>query len=87
MSADPDLSHVWRDAGWWIQPDGTRRLLSWNAATHELKFWALDRREPDMVLAVIATEDELVRRLDGWADHCDTKEGLAWLAQRLDGCR
>lgn len=79
----PDLSTVWRDAGWWVQPDGTRRLLSWNAATHELKFWGLDRRQADLIVAVISTEEEVVRR----PDHVDTKEGLAWLAQRLEGCR
>lgn len=85
--AAPDMENVWLDSGWWVQEDGTRRLLSWNAATHELKFWGLNRRQPDLVLAVIDTEDEVVRRLDGWVAHCDTKEGLEWLAGRLEGCR
>lgn len=87
MTTDPDLSRVWMDAGWWIMPSGRRRLLSWNAASHELKLWALDRSEADTVLAVIDTEEEVTRRLEGWADHNDTKEGLAWLATRLEGCR
>lgn len=78
---------VWLDSGWWVQPDGQRRLLSWNAETKELKFWGLDRCQDDLVLAVIDTEDEVTRRLEGWADHNDTREGLAWLAQRLEGCR
>jgi len=91
-----DLNNVWLDQGWWVQPNGTRRLLSWNAATHELKFWALDGRHDDtaldgrhndMVLAVIPTEEEVVRRLAGWEAHNDTKEGLTWLAQQLEGRR
>lgn len=83
-----DLSTIWADFGWWVMPDGARRLLSWNAATHELKLWALDpTRKKDTILAVIDTEDEVRRRLDGWSDHNDTREGLAWLAQRLEGCR
>lgn len=85
--SDPDLRTVWHDSGWWRMPDGRRRLLSWNAQTCELKLWALGRNEPDMVLAVIDTEEEVVRRLEGWGAYNDTKEGLAWLAQRLDGCR
>lgn len=78
---------VWVDFGWWIQPNGLRRLLSWNAATHELAFWPLLRSEKPTIVAVIDDEDELRRRLDGWADHTDTKEGLAWLAQRLEDYR
>lgn len=89
-----DLSTVWADFGWWLMPDGRRRLLSWNAATHELKFWSLNRQEEEedkkerrLVVAVIHHEDEVRRLLDGWSDHNDTREGLAWLAQRLEGCR
>lgn len=82
-----DSHHIWWDAGWWVQPDGTRRLLSWNAGTHELTLLSLDRRVPDLVLAVIPTEDEVRLRLEGWQEHTDTKEGMAWLADRLEGCR
>jgi len=53
-----------------------------NAAASEA-----DSHATPIVLAVIDTEEEVNRRLDGWADHNTTKEGLAWLAQRLDGCR
>lgn len=77
----------WVDFGWWPQPSGLKRLLSWNLATKELTFWPLHRAEEPMVLAVILDEDEVRRRLDGWAEHNTTKEGLGWLAQRLDGCR
>lgn len=91
--ACPDLENVWLDRGWWLMPNGQRRLLSWNAATKELRLWGLKRwiDEEDatdhLVLAVIETEDEVVRRLDGWDAHNDTKEGLSWLAAQLDGCR
>jgi hypothetical protein len=82
----PDARFIWLDFGWWPQPGGTKKLLSWNAETHELTFWPIAREAP-ILLAVIPDEDDVRRRLDGWADHNDTKEGLAWLAQRLDGCR
>lgn len=82
-----DLENVWLDKGWWLTHTGTRRLLSWNAATKELKLWALNPQEDDDVLAVIDTEDEVCRRLDGWEAYNDTKEGLSWLAERLAGRR
>lgn len=79
--------HIWYDSGWWLMPDGTRRLLSWNAATHELKLWGLTDRQTDEILAVIDTEDEVRERLTGWEQYNDTPEGLGWLAARLEGCR
>lgn len=82
-----DAATVWLDKGWWLMPNGTRRLLSWNAATKELNLWPLDRQQKAMVLAVIDTEDEVNRRLDGWDAYNDTREGLTWLAERLEGCR
>lgn len=86
MSVDP--STIWADFGWWLMPNGSRQLLSWNAATHELKLWSLNpTRREDTILTIIRDEDELRRRLDGWQDHNDTKEGLTWLAQRLEGRR
>jgi len=87
MSSDP--STVWLDKGWWRMPNGQRRLLSWNAASKELKLWSLDptSRRDDMVLAVIDTEEEVCRRLAGWEAYNDTPEGLAWLAAQLEGCR
>lgn len=77
---------VWLDFGWWPQPSGVKRLLSWNAETHELSFWPLGREAP-IVLAVIENEDEVRARLDGWAEHNSTEGGLEWLAARLDGYR
>lgn len=77
---------VWLDFGFWPQPSGPKRLLSWNAETHELSFWPLDR-EPPIVVAVIETEDEVRARLEGWADHNTKEGGLEWLAGRLDGYR
>jgi hypothetical protein len=74
----------WLDFGWWGRP---KRLLSWNAETKELAFWPLHPFEQPTILAVIPDEDEVNRRLDGWADHNTTEEGLTWLAQRLNGCR
>jgi hypothetical protein len=86
MTAERDLSRVWLDSGWWVQPNGTKRLLTWNAGTHELSLQPIGREEP-IILAIIATEEEVRRRLDGWPDHAGTKDGLGWLAQRLDGVR
>lgn len=67
------------DFGFWVTPSGQRHLLTWN---------------PNGVLtlgasAVAHISDELdVRtRLAGWPDHCETRDGLGWLAQRLEGCR
>lgn len=79
--------YVWVDFGWWVQPAGNKRLLSWNEATKELTFWPLTRWEEPIILAVLTDEDEVRQRLDGWADHNTSSDGLAWLAQRLEGCR
>lgn len=83
MSSD---QHTWLDFGWWTHTDMPTRLLSWNAATKELAFWPLNR-EPPVVLAVIPDENEVRRRLEGWEAYHTTKEGLAWLAGQLKGCR
>lgn len=77
----------WLDFGWWPQPSGHKRLLSWNAETNELAFWPLHPLEQPLILAVIPDEDEVRERLEGWADHNTTKEGLSWLASQLGGCR
>lgn len=84
MSGD---AAVWLDCGWWLQPNGQRRLLSWNAATKELAFWPLNRQQEPDVVAVIDDENEVRRRLQGWEAHNESKEGLSWLAQRLEGHR
>lgn len=82
---------VWLDRGWWWTTNHagqlTRRLLSWNAATHNLTLLANNNYETDMVLAVIDTEEEVVRRLEGWEDYVESRNGLVWLAQRLEGLR
>ena len=74
---------MWADFGWWVQPNGQRRLLSWNAATKELKLWGLDRLQEDEVIAVIDSESEVRDRLEGWANYNETEEGRAWLEQQL----
>jgi hypothetical protein len=78
---------IWCDFGWWVHPNGQKKLLSWNAETKELAFWPLTRWEQPVALAVIPDEDEVRRRLDGWDAYNSTKEGLVWLANRLEGCR
>lgn len=75
-----DFGHDWRLS------DGRRGLLSWEPATGVLTLAHPDGR-PALVLAVIKDELDLRRRLNGWAEHCGTREGLGWLAQRLEGCR
>jgi hypothetical protein len=68
----------------WLTSSGQRRLLT---------FWAdcgavtLDGPGGLDVLAIVHNEDDLRRRLDGWADHCDLRDGLGWVAQQLEGCR
>lgn len=89
MSVDAD--RVWLDRGWWWTTNHagqlTRRLLSWNAGTQELTLLANTNYETNMVLAVIDTEDEVISRLHGWEDYVDSKNGLAWLAGRLEAHR
>lgn len=67
------------DFGWFRSSGGRRQLLTWHSSG--------ELRLGDIVVAVIPGELEVRRRLEGWADHCDTREGLGWLAQRLEGCR
>jgi len=75
-----DFGHQWR------LPNGQRCLLCWHVLTGELVLHRPDQNRND-ILAVIYSEAELRRRLDGWTDHADLKDGLAWLAGQLDGCR
>lgn len=84
MTREPE--YCWTDFGWWLMPTGMKRLLSWNAGTGQLSLFPLGR-EPEIVLAVVADEAEVQRRLEGWAEHAGTKDGLGWLAQRLEGVR
>jgi hypothetical protein len=72
------------DFGYWRMKDGRRRLLT---------FWpdcgavTLDGPGGLDILARCDDEDEIRRRLTDWAEHCDTPDGLAWLANQLEGCR
>jgi hypothetical protein len=68
----------------WHLSDGRRGLLSWYPSG-ELVLSHPDGRQ--FLLAVIIDEMDLRRRLSGWADHSSTREGLGWLASRLEGCR
>lgn len=69
------------DMGYWICPNGQRKLLT---------FWpdtgAVILGDED-VLAVVHDEDDLRRRLEAWPEHCDLRDGLGWVAQQLEGCR
>jgi hypothetical protein len=84
VTRDPEFT--WADFGWWLMPTGVKRLLTWNEASGELTLQPLGR-EPVIVLTVIKDEEEVRRRLDGWPDHAGTKDGLGWVAQRLEGVR
>lgn len=72
------------DMGWWLCANGQRRLLT---------FWSdsgavtLDGPGGLDVLAVCHDEDDVRRRLAGWEDHCDLRDGLSWVAGQLGGCR
>jgi hypothetical protein len=65
--------------GWWPTTGGRRQLLTWHSSG--------DLYLGDIVVAYIPTEIDVRARLGGWAEHCGTREGLGWLAQRLEGCR
>lgn len=75
-----DFGHQWR------LPSGQRCLLCWHVRSGELVLHRPDQNRND-ILAVIYSEAEVRRRLDGWTEHCDLSDGLAWLAGQLDGCR
>lgn len=72
------------DMGWWLMRNGQRRLLTWWADCGAV---TLDGPGGLDVLAICNDEDDLRRRLDGWADHCGRRDGLAWVAAQLEGCR
>ena len=74
------------DLGYWTLHDGRRALLCWNPHNGQLVLHHPDGYRND-ILGVVYTETELRKRIDGWADHAGTREGLTWLAGQLDGCR
>lgn len=67
--------------GDWFMQDGTQRTLEWLSDTGAVVLGGKD------VLAIVDNEDDLRRRLSGWADHCELRNGLGWVATQLEGCR
>ena len=74
------------DFGYWKLPNGRRALLCWNPNNGQLVLHHPDGLTNDL-LAVVYSEPELRRRLDGWEFHATLKDGLGWLAGQLDGAR
>lgn len=72
------------DFGYWIMRNGQRRLLTYWADCGAL---TLDGPGGLDVLAVCNDEDDLRKRLAGWEDHCDLRDGLGWVAGQMKGCR
>lgn len=72
------------DFGMWRMRNGQRRLLSYWSDCGAV---TLDGPGGLDVLARCDDEDDLRRRLEGWESHCDTPDGLSWLASVLEGCR
>lgn len=81
-SDEVDLGATWRAAG---SDDAWR--LAWIRETGELYLChAGGYPGPSQhvrVLSVLATEADLDRVLEGWRDHRDDEDGLAWLRERL----
>jgi hypothetical protein len=77
--AGPATAHYCIDFGWWSAPLGRRQLLTWRSSG--------DLYLGDLLVAVVEDEVGVRRLLEGWVEHCETREGLGWLAQRLEGCR
>lgn len=72
------------DRGWWFMSNGQRRLLTYWSDSGAV---TLDGPGGLDVLAVCHNEDDFHRRITGWEDHCQLRNGLAWLTGQLDGCR
>lgn len=72
------------DFGMWTTRNGQKALLSWWPDSGAL---TLDGPGGNQLLAVLADEDEIRRRLEGWEHECDRRDCLSWLASRLDGVR
>lgn len=71
------IARVPMDMGYWRVANGQRRLLAWDPTTGALTL------DGDLI-AVCADADH---RLSGWAEHCDLRDGLGWVATQLKGCR
>lgn len=72
------------DFGWWALKDGRKALLSYWPDGGRL---TLDGPNGCQVVAVVPTEEETRRLLNGWEDHCGQPDALGWLATALDGAR
>jgi hypothetical protein len=68
------------DMGWWLMRNGQRRLLTYWADCGAV---TLDGPGGLDVLAIVTDEDDLRRRLSGWEDHCDQRDGLGWVVEQL----
>ena len=77
-----DLAATWRAAG---SNDAWR--LTWVRDTGELYLCRADGYDGSCtdvrVLAVVDSEDELDRLVDGWRDRRHDPDGLSWLEGRL----
>lgn len=69
------------DMGYWLTTNGQRKLLTYWPDTGALVLGDTD------VIAIVHDEDDLRRRLAAWAEHCDLRDGLSWVAVQLEGCR
>lgn len=69
------------DFGWWYMRNGQRQLLTWWSETGAVTLGGAD------VIAIVYDEDDLRQRLSGWADHCELRNGLGWVAAQLAGRR
>jgi hypothetical protein len=81
-SDEVDLGATWRSAG---SDDAWR--LAWLRETGELYLCSAGGYPGPSsnvrVLAVLRAEAELDRLLEGWREHRDDEDGLAWLRSRL----
>lgn len=75
MKGDHDFGHDW------LEPDGRRGRLTWNAYTFELIYHG--HRYGIFPVARVRDLEALKRLLDGWADHQD--EGISWVWSRTAG--
>lgn len=78
----PGAGHVPVTRGWWSDPRGFRRLLTWDPATGELTLEP-GHRERAELLAVIPNRVILGAVLNGWADECDKTNSQEWLRRQV----
>ena len=71
----------------WRQPVGGETYpplwrVSWIEKTHEV-YACQPFKDKFIVLGTCSTQEELERRIVGWADACRSGESLNWVAERL----